>query len=105
LAAEVTAFGESAEAGQPAVRLDESLGLLDALWSGEPVTARGEYLTATDVRMLPRPVPGRGAGQVAPYLEAGLIWWIEALGWWRGSPQDAMNRVRQGPPAVTRHQP
>ena len=47
----------------------------------------------------------RGAGQVAPYLEAGLTWWIEALGWWRGSPQDAMNRVRQGPPALARHQP
>jgi alkanesulfonate monooxygenase SsuD/methylene tetrahydromethanopterin reductase-like flavin-dependent oxidoreductase (luciferase family) len=180
LAAEFTAFGESADARQRAARLDESLGLLDALWSGEPVTVRGEYLTATDVRMLPRPVqrpripvwcggrwpnkapfrraarwdgvmpthvgyglgqtmppeelravvqytrqhrtgdgpfdvilegrtdgaaPGRGAGQVAPYLEAGLTWWIEALGWWRGSPQDAMNRVRQGPPALTRHQP
>src|SRR6185369_15224779 len=49
--------------------------------------------------------PGRGAGQVVPYLEAGLTWWIEALGWWRGSPQDAMNRVRQGPPSLTRHQP
>ena len=49
--------------------------------------------------------PGRGAGQVVPYLEAGLTWWIEALGWWRGSPQDAMNRVRQGPPTLTRHQP
>jgi hypothetical protein len=49
--------------------------------------------------------PGRGAGQVVPYLEAGLTWWIEALGWWRGGPQDAMNRVRQGPPALARHQP
>ncbi len=180
LAAEFTAFGESADARQRAARLDESLSLLDALWSGDPVTVRGEYLTAVDVRMLPRPVqrpripvwcggrwpnkapfrraarwdgvmpthachglgqtmppdelravvqytrqhrtqdgpfdvilegrtdgaaPGRGAGQVAPYLDAGLTWWIEAMGWWRGSPQDAMNRVRQGPPALTRHQP
>jgi len=48
-------------------------------------------------------VADRGAEQVAPYLEAGLTWWIEALGWWRGSPQDAMDRVRQGPPALTRH--
>src|ERR1700746_2903529 len=56
LAAEFTAFGESAEARQRAARLDESLGLLDALWSGEPVTIRGKYLTAVDVRMLPRPV-------------------------------------------------
>ena len=56
LAAEFTAFGESADARQRAARLDESLGLLDALWSGEPVTVRGQYLTAVDVRMLPRPV-------------------------------------------------
>ena len=42
--------------------------------------------------------PGRGADQVAPYLAAGLTWWIEALGWWRGSPQDALTRIRQGPP-------
>src|SRR6201987_4122287 len=56
LAAEFTAFGESADAGQRAARLDESLGLLDALWSGEPVTMRGEYLTATEGRMRPRPV-------------------------------------------------
>ena len=56
LAAEFTAFGESADARQRAARLDESLGLLEALWSGEPVTVRGEYLTAVDVRMLPRPV-------------------------------------------------
>ena len=56
LAAEFTAFGEAGEAGQRAARLDESLHLLDALWSGEPVTVRGQYLTATDVTMRPRPV-------------------------------------------------
>ena len=39
-----------------AARLDESLHVLAALWSGEPVTVRGEYLTAADVTMLPRPV-------------------------------------------------
>ena len=173
LAAEFSAFGESGDARQRAARLDESLHLLDALWTGEPVTVQGQYLTATDVRMLPRPVqrpripvwcggrwpgkaplrraarwdgvmptharyglgqtmppdelravvhyisehrtsegpfdvvlegrtdgaaPGRGADQVVPYLTAGLTWWIEALGWWRGSPQDALTRIRQGPP-------
>ncbi len=154
--------------------------MIDGLWRGAPVTVRGEYLTALDVTMRPRPVqqpripvwvggrwpnqapfrraarwdgvmpthrdyglgetmppdelrvvlrytreqrgtddrfdvalegrtdgaaPDRGARHLAPYLDAGLTWWIEALGWWRGSPQDAMNRVRQGPPALTRHQP
>ena len=178
LAAEFTAFGESGDARERAARLDESLPLLDALWSGEPVTLRGEYLTAADVTMLPRPVqrpripiwcagrwpnkapfrraarwdgvmpthvsyglgetmppeelraaiqytlehrtaggpfdvalegrtdgatPDRGAKHVTPYLEAGLTWWIEALGWWRGTPADAMTRIRQGPPMRTLH--
>src|ERR1700757_1016600 len=43
LAAEFPSFGESADARQRAARLDESLDLLDALWSGEPVTVHGEY--------------------------------------------------------------
>jgi alkanesulfonate monooxygenase SsuD/methylene tetrahydromethanopterin reductase-like flavin-dependent oxidoreductase (luciferase family) len=174
-AEEFTAFGESGDARERAARLDESLRLLDALWGGEPVTVHGDYLTATDVTMLPRPVqrpripiwvggrwpnkapfrraahwdgvmptharyglgetmppdelraaleythqhrtadgpfdvalegrtdgtaPDRGAKHVTPYLDAGLGWWIEALGWWRGTPQDAMARIRQGPPAL-----
>ena len=168
--------GEAMDLKTRAERLDEGLALLDALWRGEPVTVRGEYLTALDVTMLPRPVqrpripiwiggrwpnkapfrraarwdgvmpthrdyglgetmppdelraalrytreqrstngpfdvalegwtdgaaPDRGAGHVAPYLDAGLTWWIEALGWWRGSPADAMTRIRQGPPPLT----
>jgi alkanesulfonate monooxygenase SsuD/methylene tetrahydromethanopterin reductase-like flavin-dependent oxidoreductase (luciferase family) len=178
LADEFTAFGESGAARQRAARLDESLHLLDALWSGEPVMFHGDYLTAEGVTMLPRPVqrprvpiwcagrwpnkapfrraarwdgvmpthasyglgetmppdelraaiqytrqhriaagpfdvalegrtdgatPDRGAKQVTPYLEAGLTWWIEALGWWRGTPLDAMTRIRQGPPALKHH--
>ena len=175
LPAEFTAFGENADPRVRAARLDESLHLLDALWTGQPVTFHGEYLTATDVTMLPRPVQrpripiwcggrwpnqppfrraarwdgvipthtGYGLGEtmppdelravirytrehrtadgpfdvalegrtdgsaadrggqlVAAYARAGLTWWIEALGWWRGTPADAMARVRQGPPVV-----
>jgi alkanesulfonate monooxygenase SsuD/methylene tetrahydromethanopterin reductase-like flavin-dependent oxidoreductase (luciferase family) len=174
-AEEFTAFGEPGEAKERAARLDESLELLDALWTGEPVTYRGEHLTATGVTMLPRPVqrpripiwcggrwpvmapfrraarwdgvmpthadfglgetmppdelraavrytrehrtasgpfdvalegrtdgaaPDRGGGHVLPYAEAGLTWWIEALGWWRGTPEDAMARITQGPPLL-----
>lgn len=44
--------------------------------------------------------PDRGGRHVAPYLQAGMTWWVEALGWWRGSAQDAMARVRQGPPLL-----
>jgi alkanesulfonate monooxygenase SsuD/methylene tetrahydromethanopterin reductase-like flavin-dependent oxidoreductase (luciferase family) len=175
LPAEFTAFGENADPRVRAARLDESLHLLDALWTGQPVTFHGEYLTATDVTMRPRPVQrpripiwcggrwpnprpfrraarwdgvipthtGYGLGEtmppdelravvrytrehrtadgpfdvalegrtdgsaadrggqfVAAYIRAGLTWWIEALGWWRGTPADAMDRIRQGPPAV-----
>jgi alkanesulfonate monooxygenase SsuD/methylene tetrahydromethanopterin reductase-like flavin-dependent oxidoreductase (luciferase family) len=175
LPAEFTAFGESADPRVRAARLDESLHLLDAFWSGEPVTFHGEYLTATGVTMLPRPVQrpripvwcggrwpakppfrraarwdgvmpvhadyglgetmphdelraviaytrehrtaagpfdvalegrtdgaaaDRGGRLVTSYASAGLTWWVEALGWWRGTPADAMNRVRQGPPVI-----
>ena len=175
LASEFTAFGESADPRVRAARLDESLHLIDAFWTGQPVTFHGEYLTATGVTMLPRPVQrpripvwcggrwpnkrpfrraaqwdgvmpihtGYGLGEtmppaelravvaytrehrtaagpfdvalegrtdgaaadrggqlVASYVPAGLTWWIEALGWWRGTPAEAMSRIRQGPPAT-----
>jgi len=175
LTSEFTAFGESADPRVRAARLDESLHLLDALWTGRPVTFHGEYLTAAGVTMLPRPVQrpripiwcggrwpnkrpfrraarwdgvmpvhtGYGLGEtmppaelqaivtytqehrketgpfdvalegrtdgsaadrggqlVASYVRAGLTWWIEALGWWRGTPAEAMARVRQGPPVT-----
>src|SRR5260370_6572565 len=54
--AEFTAFGESGDARVRAERLDESLGILAGLWSGEPVTFHGEYLTTAEVTMLPRPM-------------------------------------------------
>jgi len=172
---EFTAFGEPGGARERAARLDESLDLIDALWRGEPVTFRGEHLTATGVTMLPRPVqqpripvwcggrwpnkapfrraarwdgvmpthsgyglgqtmppddlravirytrehrtaagpfdvalegrtdgaaPDRGGRHVARYAGAGLTWWIEALGWWRGTPADALARIRRGPPVL-----
>jgi alkanesulfonate monooxygenase SsuD/methylene tetrahydromethanopterin reductase-like flavin-dependent oxidoreductase (luciferase family) len=174
-AEEFTAFGEPGEPRERAARLDESLELLDALWTGEPVNFRGAHLKATGVTMLPGPVqrpripvwcggrwpnkapfrraarwdgvmpthadyglgqtmppddlravirytsehrttgepfdvalegrtdgtaPDRGAAHVIPYAEAGLTWWIEALGWWRGEPEAALARIRQGPPLL-----
>ena len=42
----------------------------------------------------------RGGRLVTSYARAGLTWWVEALGWWRGTSADAMNRVRQGPPVI-----
>ncbi|MFB9236582.1 LLM class flavin-dependent oxidoreductase [Plantactinospora siamensis] len=38
------------------------------------------------------------AGVLQPYVEAGLTWWVEATGWWRGGPAAAMSRIAAGPP-------
>jgi alkanesulfonate monooxygenase SsuD/methylene tetrahydromethanopterin reductase-like flavin-dependent oxidoreductase (luciferase family) len=46
--------------------------------------------------------PGSAAEQVAPYAAAGLTWWIEALGWWRGGRAEAAARIAQGPPRPVR---
>ena len=147
-------------------RLDESLAVLTALWSGEPVSVRG----GPPVRMLPTPVqrpripvwcagrwpnrpgirraarwdglaatfanfgrgvpvppaefaamtaflagqrgsldgfdvamegstePGSAAVTLAPYAAAGLTWWVEAMGWWRGGVPAARSRIAAGPP-------
>jgi alkanesulfonate monooxygenase SsuD/methylene tetrahydromethanopterin reductase-like flavin-dependent oxidoreductase (luciferase family) len=175
LPAEFESFGESADTGDRAKLLDESLFLLDALWSGKTVNYWGDRLVAKDVTMLPVPVqrpripiwcggrwpnrppferaalwdgvmpihanyrvgqtmppdefrdvvrytldhrvaagpfeialegqsvgaaPELGASLVRPYAEAGLTWWVEALGWWRGDAADAITRVQQGPPRL-----
>ncbi len=55
---EFTRFGEDADPRRRARILDESLALLVELWSGEPVTFRGEHVIADDVHFLPRPVHG-----------------------------------------------
>jgi len=44
--------------------------------------------------------PSTAAEQIAPY--AGLTWWVEALGWWRGDRAAAEARIAQGPPATGR---
>ena len=35
--------------------------------------------------------------RVVQYADAGLTWWIEALGWWRGDLDDARRRIEAGP--------
>jgi alkanesulfonate monooxygenase SsuD/methylene tetrahydromethanopterin reductase-like flavin-dependent oxidoreductase (luciferase family) len=32
------------------------------------------------------------------YAERGLTWWVEKLGWFRGSIDDVRDRIRRGPP-------
>ncbi|HTF12561.1 MAG TPA: LLM class flavin-dependent oxidoreductase [Asanoa sp.] len=42
--------------------------------------------------------PERAAEQIAPYANAGITWWVEALGWWRGDRADATARIAHRPP-------
>ncbi len=56
---EFTRFGESADPRLRAQVLDESLELLEQLWSGETVKFAGQHVVADDVQFLPRPVHGR----------------------------------------------
>ena len=38
------------------------------------------------------------AARAADYERAGLTWWVEALGWFRGPLEAMRDRVRRGPP-------
>jgi alkanesulfonate monooxygenase SsuD/methylene tetrahydromethanopterin reductase-like flavin-dependent oxidoreductase (luciferase family) len=53
---EYGSFGDTTDARVLAERLDEGLHALDLLWSGEPVTYRGNQVTVDDVVFLPTPV-------------------------------------------------
>ena len=56
---EFTRFGESADPKHRAQLLDESLDALQLLWSGEPVSYRGDLVMLDDVEFRPTPVHGR----------------------------------------------
>lgn len=53
---ELSAFGEEPNDRTRAAMLDESLEIIDRLWSGETVAHRGDHYTADNVTFLPRPV-------------------------------------------------
>ncbi|MFI6321117.1 LLM class flavin-dependent oxidoreductase [Nonomuraea sp. NPDC050556] len=52
---EYSRFGEECEDRARAAMLDESLAILHAAWSGEPVRHSGAHHTVDDVRFLPAP--------------------------------------------------
>jgi alkanesulfonate monooxygenase SsuD/methylene tetrahydromethanopterin reductase-like flavin-dependent oxidoreductase (luciferase family) len=55
--------------------------------------------TAFDVALEGRTSPGQQAAErIGEYVDAGLTWWVEALGWWRGDLSCARERVDAGPP-------
>lgn len=39
-----------------------------------------------------------GAPPLDEYAEAGLTWWVEKLGWWRGDLDHTRRRIKDGPP-------
>jgi len=53
---EFGSFGETTDPRELAARLDEGLTALKLLWSGDPVTFRGEHVVIEDVTFLPTPV-------------------------------------------------
>lgn len=66
---ELSATGEEVDDRRRGRMLDESLAILTAAWSGEPVRHRGEHYTVDDVEFRPTPV---GAG--------GIPVWVGGLG-------------------------
>jgi hypothetical protein len=36
--------------------------------------------------------------RIADYEDVGLTWWVERLGWFRGSVDDMRQRIQAGPP-------
>jgi alkanesulfonate monooxygenase SsuD/methylene tetrahydromethanopterin reductase-like flavin-dependent oxidoreductase (luciferase family) len=57
---ELSKTGESLDDRQRARMLDESLEILTAAWSGEPVHHHGEHYTVDGIEFLPRPVQRPG---------------------------------------------
>ena len=57
---EFSITGEELDDRRRAQMLDESLEILQAAWSGEPVRHRGEHYTIDGMRFLPRPVQRPG---------------------------------------------
>jgi alkanesulfonate monooxygenase SsuD/methylene tetrahydromethanopterin reductase-like flavin-dependent oxidoreductase (luciferase family) len=66
---EFSITGEELDDRRRARMLDESLEILTAAWSGDPVHHRGEHYTVNGMRFLPRPVQRPGV----PIWVAGFL--------------------------------
>jgi hypothetical protein len=56
-------------------------------------------LSGFDVVLEGRTAPG-SVGLVPSYVDAGMTWWVEAMGWWRGGVAEARTRIAAGPPRI-----
>ncbi|GAA2778522.1 LLM class flavin-dependent oxidoreductase [Crossiella cryophila] len=80
-AGELSATGEELDDRRRGQLLDESLEILAAAWSGEPVRHRSEHYTVDGIRFLPRPVQRPGVpvwaagrpGNVKPLRRAARL--------------------------------
>lgn len=78
---ELSKTGEQLDDRRRGQMLDESLAILAAAWSGEPVHHRGEHYTVDDIEFLPRPVQEPGVpvwaagfpGNVKPIRRAARL--------------------------------
>ncbi|MER6003703.1 LLM class flavin-dependent oxidoreductase [Nonomuraea angiospora] len=78
---ELSKTGEQLDDRQRGRMLDESLAILAAAWSGEPVRHRGEHYTVDDITFLPQPVQRPGVpvwaagfpGNVKPIRRAARL--------------------------------
>ncbi|MGW4408622.1 LLM class flavin-dependent oxidoreductase [Nonomuraea sp. NPDC004702] len=78
---ELSRTGEQLDDRQRGRMLDESLAILTAAWSGEPVRHRGEHYTVDDITFLPQPVQRPGVpvwaagfpGNVKPIRRAARL--------------------------------
>lgn len=78
---ELSATGEELDAKVRAERLDESLEILTAAWSGEIVQHRGAHFTVDGIRFRPRPVQEPGVpvwaagfpGKIRPMRRAARL--------------------------------
>ena len=68
---EYSITGEELDERRRARMLDESLEILTAAWTGEPVHHRGEHYVVDGMRFLPRPVQGPGVGSLLPPVRGG----------------------------------
>ncbi|GAA1873338.1 hypothetical protein GCM10009687_46500 [Asanoa iriomotensis] len=90
---------------QRAARFDGAMPGFEGHWPPkappvDDVAAAVEFVRSRAGRPIDVAVEGAADthAQVAPYAAAGITWWVEALGWWRGGLADADARVGQGPP-------
>jgi len=86
-ASEYSITGEELDDRRRASMLDESLEILAAAWSSEPVHHRGEHYTVDGMRFLPRPVQRPGV----PVWVAGYY----------GKPRPVRRAARLPPPTTT----